>query len=66
MTRIDKQGGGVTLHVDNSFQLRERADLAINVEEVTEYQFLELTSKPNSTIIGIIHRPLGDRLSTLY
>ena len=62
MTRIDKQVGGVALNVNNSFQFGERADLAINVRDVIEYQFVELTSKPNSTIIGIIYRPLSDKL----
>ena len=61
VTRKNKQGGGVTLYVSDSLQYRERADLSVNVEDVIESHFIEITSKPDC-IIGIIYRPPNDKL----
>ena len=41
MVRTNKQGGGVGLYINKSYQFRERADLAVNTEEVIESQFIE-------------------------
>ena len=62
MVRTNKQGGGVGLYINKSYQFRERADLAVNIEEVIESQFIELTTKPNNVIIGIIYRPPNEKL----
>lgn len=62
MVRTNKQGGGVSLYINKSYQFRERVDLAVNIEDVIESQFIELTTKPNNIIIGIIYRPPNDKL----
>ena len=55
-------GGGVGLYVNCSYQFRERDDLAVNIDDVIESQFIELTSKPKNTLIGIIYRPPNSRI----
>ena len=60
--RTNKQGGGVGLYVNRSLQFRERTDLALNVEDVIESHFIELTTKPSNTLIGIIYRPPNNKL----
>ena len=60
--RTNKQGGGVGLYVNRSLQFRERTDLAINMEDVIESHFIELTTKPSNTLIGIIYRPPNNKL----
>ena len=60
--RKNKHGGGVGLYVNCSYQFRERDDLAVNIDDVIESQFIELTSKPKNTLIGIIYRPPNSRI----
>ena len=54
--RNHKIGGGVGLYVNQSYQYRERHDLSINVDDVIESQFIELTT-PDNIIVGVIYRP---------
>ena len=58
--RENKQGGGVGLYVNQKYKYRERNDLAININDIIESQFIELTPEAHSTIIGIIYRPPND------
>ena len=44
--RDQKPGGGIGLYINQSCQFRERNDLSINVDDIIESQFVELT-KPN-------------------
>ena len=57
MVRKNKQGGGVSLYINKSYQFRERFDLATNENDVIESQVIELTAKPKNILIGIIYRP---------
>jgi len=50
------------LYVNCSYQFRERDDLAVSIDDVIESQFIELTSKPKNTLIGIIYRPPNSRI----
>ena len=59
--RNHKIGGGVGLYVNQSYQYRERHDLSINVDDVIESQFIELTT-PDNIIVGVIYRPPNDNL----
>lgn len=59
--RDHKPGGGIGLYIHQSSQFRERNDLSINVDDIIESQFVELT-KPNNTIVGVIYRPPNDKL----
>lgn len=63
-TRKNKQGGGVGLYVNQAYQFKRRDDLAINVEEVIESQFIELTGKPSNMIVGIIYRLPNDKFNS--
>ena len=62
--KSDKQSWSFSLHpyVNRSLQFRERTDLAINMEDVIESHFIELTTKPSNTLIGIIYRPPNNKL----
>lgn len=60
--RANKHGGGVGLYVNCSYEFRERADLAVNLDDVIETQFIELTTKPKNTLVGIIYRPPNSKL----
>ena len=62
MVRTNKQGGGVSLYINKSYQFRERVDLAMNIEDVIESQVTELTTEPNNIIIGIIIDLQNDKL----
>ena len=59
--RQHKQGGGVGLYVNQSDKYKERNDLALNVEDIKESTFIELSVKPDDIIIGIIYRPPNDK-----
>ena len=59
--RNHKIGGGVGLHVNQSYQYRERHDLSINVDDVIESQFIELIT-PDNIIVGVIYRPPNDNV----
>ena len=37
-------------------------DLALNIEDVIEFQVIEITAKPRNIIIGIIYRPPNNKL----
>ena len=50
------------MYVNCSYQFRERDDLAVSIDDVIESQFIELTSKPKNTLIGIIYRPPNSRI----
>lgn len=62
--RDQKAGGGIGLYIHQSCQFRERNDLSINVDDIIESQFVELT-KPNNIIVGVIYRPPNDKLEQL-
>ena len=49
------------LYVKQSYQYRERHDLSINIDDVTESQFIELT-RPDNIIVGVIYRPPNNNL----
>jgi len=55
--RKNKHGHGVGLYVNSSYQFRERDDLAVNIDDIIESQFIEVTTKPKLTLVGIIYRP---------
>ena len=59
--RDQKPGGGIGLYINQSCQFRERNDLSINVNDIIESQFVELT-KPNNVIVGVVYRPPNDKL----
>lgn len=59
--RQHKQGGGVGLYVNQSYKYKERNDLVLNVEDIIESTFIELSVKPDDIIIGIIYRPPNDK-----
>ena len=60
--RNNKHGGGVGLYVNCSYQFRERDDLAVNIDDLIESQFIELTTKPKNTLVGIIYRPPNSKI----
>ena len=60
--RANKHRGGVGLYVNCSYEFRERADLAVNLDDVIETQFIELITKPKNTLVGIIYRPPNSKL----
>ena len=60
--RNNKHGGGVGLYVNCSYQFRERDDLAVNIDDIIESQFIELTTKPKNTLVGIIYRPPNSKI----
>ena len=60
--RNNKHGGGVGLYVNCSYQFRERDDLAVNIDDIIESQFIELTTKPKNTLVGIIYRPPNSKV----
>ena len=62
MMRKNKQGGGVCLYINKPYQFRERLDLIKNVSDVIESQVIEIIAKPNNIVIGIIYRPLNDKV----
>ena len=62
--RDQKPGGGIGLYIHQSCQFRERNDLSINVHDIMESQFVELT-KPNNIIVAVIYRPPNDKLDQL-
>jgi len=59
--RENKPGGDVGLYINLSCHFRERNDLSINVDDIIESQFVELT-KPYNIIVGVIYRPPNDKL----
>ncbi len=61
--RENKHAGGVGLYVNYSYKFRERAELAVNLDDVVETQFIELTTKPKNTLAGIIYRPANENNS---
>ena len=56
-----EQGGGVALYVKQSYHHNDRNDIAINVNDIIESAFIELSVKPKNIIIGIIYRPPNDK-----
>ena len=59
--RENKPGGGVGLYINQLCHFRERNGLSINVDDIIESQFVELTN-PNNIIVGVIYRPPNDKL----
>ena len=60
--RTDKHGGSVGLYVNRSYQFRGRVDLAVNIDDIIESQFIELTTKSKNVLVGIIYRPPNSKL----
>ena len=60
--RKNKHGGGVGLYMNCSYQFKERDDLAVNIDDIIESQFIELTTKPKNTLVGIIYRPPNSKI----
>ena len=60
--RTDKHGGSVGLHVNRSYQFRERVDLPVNIDDIIESQLIELTTKSKNVLVGIIYRPPNSKL----
>ena len=59
----NKHGGGVGLYVNRSYQFRERVDdLAGNIDDIIESQFIELTTKSKNLLVGIVCSPPKSKL----
>ena len=41
---------------------RDRDDLTINIDDLTESQLVEIAAKPINNIFGIIYRPMNNKL----
>ena len=52
----------IYIYINKSLQFREGHVLGLNITNVIESQVIEITAKPRNIIIGIIYRPLNDKL----
>ena len=52
--------GEVCLYI-KSLQFREPHDLDLNVKDVIESKFIEITAKPRKIVISITYRPPNDK-----
>ena len=60
--RSNKLGGGVGLYINRTYQFRERTDLAVNIDDLIESQFIEITTESKKILVGIIYRPPNNKL----
>ena len=60
--RSNKLGGGVGLYINRLYQFRERTDLAVNIDDLIESQFIEITTESKKILVGIIYRPPNNKL----
>ena len=60
--RDKRQGGGTGLYVNTKLYVRVRHDLGVNDDDICQSQFVELTLRNKTIIIGIIYRPPNGNL----
>ena len=51
-----------TVRILGNIQYRDRDDLTINIDDLTESQLVEIAAKPINIIFGIIYRPMNNKL----
>ena len=57
--------GGVGLFIRKDYEIQQRADLSVFIPNVIETQFVQITKRRKSTIVGVIYRPNSPPLASV-
>ena len=55
--RSDRKGGGVSVYIHNSFNVKTRSDLSTNCRDIESLTLEIISEKTRNTIVSVLYRP---------
>ena len=55
--RSDRKGGGVSVYIHNSFNVKTRSDLSTNYRDIESLTLEIISEKTRNTIVSVLYRP---------
>ena len=55
--RSDRKGGGVSVYIHNSFNVKTRSDLSTNYGDIESLTLEIISEKTRNTIVSVLYRP---------